>query len=226
MSRVIDALQAIARHEIDRRPLCELAIVTSVFDGDGPDAQSVSVTLKDTGLAIPRVPVVGPLSGEVALPRVNDMVLVLFPRGDLSSALVTGLVYSDNRRPFAATRDEVGLEWPSGTDDPDAKTVRVTTAGGDAPRKFSITLAGDIDAMLTLTDGTLEFVAGKVKLRMSHGSDSDGAVEIAAGKTTVRMAQDGDVSIESAGNLTLKGKKVAISGDNEVTINGQKVEIN
>jgi hypothetical protein len=40
------------------------------------------------------------------------------------------------------------------------------------------------------------------------------------------MAQDGDVSIESAGNLTLKGKKVAISGDNEVTINGQKVEIN
>jgi phage baseplate assembly protein gpV len=226
VSRVIDALQAIARHEIDRRPLCELAIVTSVFDGDGADAQSVSLTLKDTGLAIPRVPVVGPLSGEVALPRVGDMVLVLFPRGDLSSALVTGLVYSDNRRPFSATRDEVGLEWPSGTDDPDAKTVRITTAGGDAARKFSITFAGDIDAMLTLTDGTLEFVAGKVKLKMSHSSDSDGAVEISAGETKVSMAQDGDVSIESAGNLTLKGKKVAISVDNEVTINGQKVEIN
>jgi uncharacterized protein involved in type VI secretion and phage assembly len=200
--------------------------VTSVFDGDGADAQTASVTLKDTGLAVPRVPIAATMSGEVALPRVGDMVLVLFPRGDLGSALIAGLVYSDKRRPLDVKRDEAAVQWPSGTDDPDGKTVRMSMTGGDAARGFSITLSGDLDAKLTVTDGALELTSGKVKLRLAHGSDSDGTIDITAGQTSVRVAQDGDVSIESAGTLTLKGSKVNIAGDTEVKVNGQTVEIN
>ena len=83
MSRVAHLLQAIARHEIAARPACELAVVTSVFDttDDGDDGQSVSLKLKDSGLPIPRVPVASALTGAAALPRVGDVVVVLFPRG-------------------------------------------------------------------------------------------------------------------------------------------------
>jgi phage baseplate assembly protein gpV len=227
VSRVASAIQAIARHEIARRPFCELGTVTSVFDADdGDDAQSVSLQLKDSGLPLPRVPVATGLTGAGALPRVGDVVLVLFPRGDLASAVVTGQVYSDKRRPPSFTRDEAALVWPGDSDDPDKKAVRVSVKADGSARELSVTLKGDLDARLTVSDGTIELASGGVLVRLHHGSDSDGTVEVTAGGSQLTLKQDGDVTVESAATLTLKGQKVVIDGQTQVTVNGQTVEIN
>jgi phage baseplate assembly protein gpV len=228
VSRVVAALQAIARHELERRTFCELAVVTSVFDAknDGDDGQSVSLTLKDTGVPITRVPVATGLTGVGALPRVGDVVLVLFPRGDLASAIVAGQVYSDARRPPDFERDEARLVWPADADDPDKDAVSVSVKGGGAARGLTIELGGDLDAKVAVTDGAIELTSGGVKVRIAHSSGSDGTVEVAAGGTRLLLQQDGDLTAESQGTLTLKAPQIVIEGDTSVKVNGQTVEIN
>ena len=227
MSRVVHILQAIARHEIDRRPFCELGVVTSVFDGaDEPDAGTVSVRLKDTGLPLPRIPVAVPLTGAAALPRVGDVVLIAFPRGDLSSAVVTGQVYSDERRPPQFTRDEAALVWPGDTDDAENKAVDLRVKADGQSREVRVTLGGDKDASVRVSDGSIEIRSGGAQITITHSSSSDAAIEVAAGGTKIRMEQDGDLTLESPSTVSIKGSKVAIEGDTQVTINGQTVELN
>lgn len=227
MSRVVEVLQAIARQEADQRPYVELGVVTSNFDdGDGPDSHSVSVKLKDSGLAINRIPLASTVSGMAALPRQGDVVLVLMPRGDLSSAIAVAQVYSDERRPPQFTRDEAVLLWPGDTDDPEKKAVDIRVFSNGSERSFIVMLGGDKDAALSVSDGNIAFTAGGVQLELSHSSDSDGAVSITAGGTKIELAQDGDISIKAAGTLELKASSIKIEGDTEVKINGQTVGIN
>lgn len=227
MSRLADNLMALARHEVEKRSFCELAVVTSSFPGtEANDGQTVSIELKDTGLAIPRVPVAVGVTGMGALPREGDVVVVLFPRGELSSPVVVGQVYSDQRRPPSFERDELKLVWPGEVDDPEAKAVQVSIKVVDDERTLAITLGGDRDASLTMTDGKLTLQAGEVKLELSHSSDSDGRVELSSGSTKIVLEQDGDMSLETSGTLKLKGSEVTIEGDTSVTVNGQTVEIN
>lgn len=227
MSRLGESLAALARHELDKRSFCELARVTSTFPGsEENDGQTVSIQLKDSGLAIPRVPVAVGLTGVGALPREGDVVVVLFPRGELASPIVVAQVYTDQRRPPKFERDEIKLVWPGEVDDPETKAVQVSVKVVDDARTLALTLGGDKDASLTLEDGTLTLVAGKVKLVLSHSSASDGRVELSAGSTKIVLEQDGDLSLETSGKLKLKGSEVAIEGDTSVKVNGQTVEIN
>ncbi|WP_428264575.1 phage baseplate assembly protein V [Haliangium sp.] len=220
-------LQAIARHEQGRRPYCELAVVTSVFDGeDEPDAGTVSVRLKDSGLPLPRIPVAVPLTGAAALPRLDDVVVVAFPRGDLASAIVIGQVYSDQRRPPSFSKDEAALVWPGDSDDPEAKAVDLRVKADGSSREVKVSLGGDKDASVVVADGSIEIKSGGAQIVISHSSGSDGAVELSAGGTKIRLDQDGDIALESAGTVSIKGSKVAIEGDTQVTVNGQVVELN
>ena len=227
MSRVVNVVKAIARHELHRYPACELAVVTSVFDGeDGDDTLSVSIQLKDTALSIPRVPVMVGLTGLAALPRVGDVVLVLFPRGDLASAVVVGQVYSEKRRPPEFVRDEIKLSWPGDADDPDTDAIKVSVLGTSGERTVEIALGGDSDAKVTIKEGEIQLAAGGVQVKLAHGSSSDGTVEVSGGGTSIILAQDGDLTLESKGTLTLKANKVAIESDTQIKVNGQTVEIN
>lgn len=227
MSRVAEVLQAISRHEAERLLTCELAVVTSSFDdADGPDSHTVSVRLKDSGLALQRVPMASALTGGAALPRAGDVVLVLMPRGDLSSAVAIAQVYSDERRPPVFSRDEAALVWPGDAADPETEAVDVRVRADGSERALSVTLGGDQDALLSVRDGTVELTAGGVQVKLAHSSSSDGTVEIAAGGTRVQLAQDGDLTIEAAGTLKLKGVAVEIEADSQLTLNGQTVGIN
>ena len=227
MSRLVDIVGAIARHEAERRPICELAVVTSNFDdADGPDSHTVSVEMKDTGLTLPRVPVMSGLTGAAALPRQGDLVLVLLPRGDLTSAVVLGPVYSDERRPPVHSRDEAVLVWPGDADDPESEAVDIRVLADGSSRAVTVALGGDKDALLTVEDGAVSLTAGGATARVSHSSGSDGVVELAAGGTRVELKQDGDLTIESTAKLVLKASSIEIEGQASVKINGQIVEVN
>ncbi len=226
MSRLVATLQAVARHEVQRRPACELGVVTSVFAGDGDDAQSVSVQLKDTGEVIPRVPVAVPLTGLAALPRLDDVVLVAFPAGQLASAIVIAQVYSDARRPPACEADQAHLVWPGDAADPETEAVDVSIRRSDDGREVVIAIGGDADATARVADGAIELTSGGVELSLTHSSSSDGVAALKAGGTVVELAQDGDVKVESSGGVTIKASTISLEGDVSVTINGQTVEVN
>ena len=227
MSRLANVVGAIARHEALRRPVCELAVVTSNFDdADGPDSHTVSVEFKDTGLALPRVPVMSGITGAAALPRQGDLVLVLLPRGDLSSAVVLGPVYSDDRRPPVHSRDEVALVWPGDADDAEADAVDMRVLADGSKRAVTVMLGGDKDAKLSIEDGAISLTAGGATAKFSHSSGSDGVAELAAGGTRIELKQDGDLTIESATKLVLKATSVEMEGQSQIKINGQIVEIN
>lgn len=227
MSRVLRVLRAVARQEAERRSFCELGLVTSVFAGDdASNAQSASIELKDSGLAIPRVPVATPLTGAAFLPRLGDIVVVLFPRGDWSSPVIVGQVYSEQRRPPSFGKDEFVLQWPGDADDPEAKAVRLSVSADGEARRVAVELGGESSASLLVEDGSITLEAGGVRVRLQHASDSDGTVEVAAGGTSLSLAQDGDLTLESQGTLTIKAPQISIEGDTSVKINGQTVEIN
>ena len=94
--------------------------------------------LKDSGLAIPRVPVAVGVTGMGALPREGDVVVVLFPRGELASPIVIAQVYNDQRRPPKFERDELKLVWPGEVDDPDTKAVQVSIKVADDARTLAV----------------------------------------------------------------------------------------
>lgn len=226
MSRLVTALQAVARHEVERRSYCQLAVVTSVFDGDGDDAQSVSIRLKDTGEVIPRVPVAVPLTGLAALPRSGDVVLVAFPAGEPASAVVFATVYSDARRPPPFAADELHLVWPGDVDDVANNAVDVSIRRDGDRRAVVVAIGGDSDATLRIADGGIEMTSGGVAMSLTHSTNSDGVATIAAGGTTIELSQDGDVKIESPGEVSIKATTISLEADASVTVNGQTVEVN
>ncbi len=206
---------------------CELGVVDSTFDkSDGNDAHSVSVTLKDSGVVLPRIPLASVCSGMSALPRQGDVVPVIMPRGDLTSAVAIGQVYTEKRRPPEGGVEEAVLVWPGDSDDPDNKAVDIRISADGSARSVTVRLGGNKDATITVSDGSITLVAGGAQIAVSHSSSSDGAVEISAGQTSLTIKQDGDCTVQSAGTLTLKGASVKIEGDADVAINGQTVGIN
>lgn len=225
MSRILHTLRAVARHEYERKSFCELGVVTSLFDA-ADDAHSASVKLKDSGLVLPRVPVASAITGGAALPRIGDVVVVLFARGDLSSPLIIAQVYSDVRRPPQFDRDQLVLSWPGDADGDEAKVVRVEVGASDDKRELNVVLGGDLDARVSISDGVIELTSGGVSFKLEHASSSDAKASLTAGGTKIEVAQDGDLTLESAGKLTLKAREVVIEGDTKVKVGGQIVEIN
>lgn len=222
MSRVAEVVAAIARHEAERRTFCELAVVTSVFDGEaGADSHTASVSLKDTGLALDRLPVATWATGLGCLPRVGDVVLVMFPRGSLASGIVIAQVYSDERRPPAFKRDEIALLWPEGAED----RVTLRLDGGEEPAAL-MQVAGEGEVAISLKKGELRISASGVAVALTYGGGGDGVVALEAGGTKVELKQDGNLSITATGRLTLKGAEIRMEADGPVRINGATVDLN
>jgi hypothetical protein len=116
--------------------------------------------------------------------------------------------------------------WPGDVEDPEKEAVDIRVFSDGSKRSFTVALGGDKDALMSVSDGSIDLTAGGVQLKISHSSDSDGTVDVTAGGTKISVAQDGDLSIEAAGTLKLKAPTIKIEGDTEVKINGQTVDIN
>jgi phage baseplate assembly protein gpV len=222
VSRIAEIIAAFARHEAERRSFCELAVVTSVFDdAAGPDSHTVSVKLKDTGLALNHLPAASWATGLGCLPRAGDVVLVMFPRGALASGIVVAQVYSDERRPPAFHKDEIALLWPEGRGD----RVTLRLDGGEEPAAL-LQVAGEGEVALSLKQGELRIAASGVAITLSYGGGNDGVVALEAGGTKVELKQDGDLSITAAGRLSLKGAEIRMEADGPVRINGATLDLN
>lgn len=223
MSRVVSLLGSVARHQSLSRPLCELAVVIAVSDGADPDtAHSVDLRLKDSGLDLPNVPLASGTSGMALLPRTGDVVLVLFPRGDVGSAVAIGQVYSGDRRPPQFDKDEAVWFFPGDAPDDADKAIELRLSVKDG-RKVRIALGGDQDTSLTLADGKIDLASGDVAMSFSQ---SDRKLTVTVGDTGMTFADGTGVTVNGGSKLTLKATEIAIEGDVKVKVKGSMVELN
>ena len=226
MQRAVQTIRSIARHEVEQRWTSTLALVKSVQGANGTKKYSCTVELRETGIVLPEVPIATGVIGAVSLPRENDLVVVLFPGGDLHGAVVVGRLYTEEVSPPKNGPGEFVLVLPGDEESADKHMELRVKTPGDGTRTLNLTLDGSIKVELAINDESIELKAQDTQLKLTQTGSSDGKAELKAGDCKVTIEQAGDVSIEATGTLKLKASKIELSGDTSIKIAGQTVELN
>jgi phage baseplate assembly protein gpV len=140
--------------------------------------------------------------GAVAIPNVDDLVLVQFLNGDIHSAVVTGRLYHDQTRsPEAKDRELIYIS-------PDAAESGVRRLYLELPNNNK----------LTIDDDKLHLEMGKTSMTI----ENDGKVEVKSND------QDITISDQSAGNaveIKVQQGQVNVKGKTKVVIDAQQIEL-
>ncbi len=203
MTDMVDIIRAIVRDELARRRAPELGLVTAVQarDSDSSDNNhQVNLRLRASGLELQHVPVATARLGLSLLPKVDDLVLVVFVNDDINAPVVVGSVYDDQVQPPVGKAEEC-VYMPTDPDDSAVRRLHVELANGCA---------------LTLHDDHLTLKMGGTELTVNQ----DGDVQLkSAGK--IEIKGDADISIEASGNLTLKAQgSVKVSAGSSLDLEG------
>jgi len=226
MQRAVQTIRKIARYEAQQRWISALGLVKSVQNAGNPKKYSCTVELRETGMVLPEVPIATGVIGTVALPRENDLVVVLFPGGDLHAAVVIGRLYNEEVAPPQHTEGEFVMLLPGHEDSADKRIELRVQTPGDGSRKLTLTLDGTVKVKIGIDDEGITLSAQDARLTLKQTGSSDGQAVLKVGDSTVTLEQSGDVSIEAKGTLTLKASKIELNGDTSVKIAGQTVELN
>lgn len=223
---ILMTMQAVARHEVGKSLAPQMAVVTSVHGANGQPDYAATVTLRETGQVLPKVPIATGLIGAVGLPEENDLVVLLFLNGDAHAPVVAGRLYSDDVAPPPHGPGDVIIALPPRETDPAAQMIVKAAAPDDGSRALTVDLGGDVAVNVTVTDGEVAISVGETVLTLSQGGASDGRVELVAGDAKVVMEQAGDMSVEAAGKLTMKAREIELSGDVSIKLAGQTIDLN
>lgn len=207
MSRIVPALRAVIRDELDGHRGLELGVVTQVFSNDGGGGEhhlSVNVRLNASALELQQVPVAMGRLGLSALPQAGNLVIIGFLGGDLDQAVLLGVLHDAAHPPPDAKPAEV--------------VYRVPDEGDDALRRLHLELPSG--HTLTLKDSELTITLGSSKVSIA----ADGAITIeAGGDMTLKAA--GALNLEGGSGATLKAPQVTVQGDGSATLKGGTVSI-
>ena len=202
-----ETVQRIVQEELGRVRTAELAIVQEQHphaDESDKDNYACTVRLRDSGIVLEQVPVATSRIGCASIPAVDELVLVQFVGGDINAPIITGRLYNDEDRPPVNGDGQAITHLPLGAEDGDA--VHVELHSGDR-RKLVVKLGSGIEVNV---------------------SDDDPVVElnVDGGKLTLRVDRDGAVSLESQGNVELKGNEISIEAQSQLNLKGGTVNIN
>jgi len=215
---LFESVARIARHEAGARATAGIGKVVDLFPADGAlKDHAVSVEMIATGLVLPKCPVAVGSMGYAAIPSVDDLVLVVFLDGDSNAGVVAGRIYHPDLEPPQHKRDQIVLALPAGSDPPDLSLLITSTEPS-----IELKLPGDVS--LVLEQGKVTVTVDQIKFSLD--SAGGGRAELAAGGSKLTLKQDGDITVQSAGKLVLKGTEVEIEGTGKVKVQGAVVEIN
>ena len=226
MHRVVQTVRQIARHEVNQRWSAALGLVRSVHGRNGEQAYACTVELRESGLVLPKVPIATGLIGSAALPRENDLVLVVFAGGDLHAPFVIGRLYNESVAPPKHDAGEAVISLPGGEEADDKRLELRVKAPGDGSRLATLRLDGRVKVELQIDDEGVRIQAQDAQIVVKQTSSSDGTVELSAGGSTVTIEQGGDVTVAAQGTLKLQATKIEIQADATVKIAGQLIELN
>lgn len=211
---LFDTIRKIVREEMRQLRTAELAVVQEQHphaDEGDKDNYACTVALRDSGIVLKQVPVATQRIGTVSIPAVGELVLVQFVGGNINAPIITGRLYNDEDRPPANDDQQAVMHLPLGAGDSDAVHMELH--------------CGDTRQLLFKLGDALELTA----------QDDDPVIELSVdgGKATVKIDRDGAVTVESQGNLQMKGSEVKIEGQtiaveaqSELNLKGGVVNIN
>jgi phage baseplate assembly protein gpV len=209
VSTIVDTIQEIVRQEMRRVRVAELGLVEKVFPhsaGGDTDNYACDVKLKNSGLALKKVPLVTGHVGTAAIPNVGDLVLLAFDKGDVNQPIIIGRLYNEKQRPPLNNSDEVIFRLPLA--EADNKTIKAAIRNLQSkspPREMIFEMPPKIT--VRVTDGTVRATAGKTEMKLDQPDGTGGTVTVIAGRTKITMNQDGDVTVEAAGAMKLKATR-------------------
>lgn len=200
---LLATIQNIVCQELRQVRFAEVGVVTELFSHESDSDKNnceCTVQLRDSGLILQNVAVVTQRVGSVAIPNVNDLVLVTFVNSSVNAPVIIGRLYNDEDRPPVAKPHEFVYISPD-------------AAESDIRRMYFEFPNGN---KILLDDDKFVLEAGSTKITVNNGGDV--SIEI-AGNMSIKT--DGDVSMDAQGNIDLKAQgDVNVSGVN-VNIKGQ-----
>ena len=137
MSDMIATLRAIIRDELAAMRAPDIGIVTEVFSRDSDSSENnhqVHIRLRGSGLELQRVPVAAPRLGFSVLPRVGDLMVVIFAGGDMNAPVAIGSLYDADHQPPVGKPEEAVYQPP---DDSDSAIRRLSL---ETPRGATVTI--------------------------------------------------------------------------------------
>ena len=204
---LFETIQRIVQEELGRIRTAELAVVQEqhphASDSD-KDNYACTVQLRDSGIVLKQVPVATQRIGGVSIPAVGELVLVQFVDGDINAPIITGRLYNDEDRPPVSEDGQAVLHLPLGAQDSDA--VHVELHSGDR-REIAVKLGDGISVNVVDDDPVVK-------------------VNVDGGKLTLQVDRDGAVTLESQGNVQLKGNEISIEAQSQLNLKGGTVNIN
>lgn len=223
MQRVVHTIRQIARQEVQQQCAPALGIVGAQY-GDGDYA--CTVTLRESGLVLPRVPIASGLIGWVSPPQEGDLVVVVFLGGEANAPVIVGRLYDERVAPPSQTAGQAIAQLPHAVAD-EQQALRLTVdTPDDGSRRLTLTLAGTVRVELQIDDAGIFLRAQDASLRLSQSGVSDGKAELVVGGSQVTIEQSGDVSVVAEGTLKLKARQIELAADAQIKIAGQMVNVN
>jgi uncharacterized protein involved in type VI secretion and phage assembly len=204
---LFETIRRIVQEELAQIRTAELAVVKEQHPHESAsdnDNYACSVELRDSGLALKQVPVATGQIGAASIPSVGDLVLVQFVGGDINGPVITGRLYNDQDRPPINADGQFVLELPLGAGDSDA--VRIELQSGDS-RTLQLKFGSGLSVQLQDDDPAIQ-------------------VEIDQGKAKLSIGKDGAVTVESRGDINVKGNQITIEAQGQLNLKGATVNLN
>jgi uncharacterized protein involved in type VI secretion and phage assembly len=212
---MVSELRRLIREEVQTLRAAELGVVQAQHphesDGDS-DNYAVTVSLRDTGIVLGKVPVATTRLGAVAIPPVGALVLVQFIGGDINAPVVTGTFYTDEDRPPANADGQVIWNLPADASPDDALRLEVSSAD---KKSVLLKLASAVTIEIKDDDPAVSIdVGGNAQVTI----DSDGKVTITSAQSLevkassdLKLEAQGNFDLKAGGNMTIKGSVINLN---------------
>ena len=162
-------------------------------------------------------PYTGKDYGTYCVPEIDEIVLVGFIGGSLKRPFLLGSLYPNTSKMIKDNFDKQN------------QLKRITTKGGmdvlinDEKGKQSITVTTPKGSQIMIDDEKdcciISDKGAKNVVKLDYKSDG---IEITAGKTLKLSAGKTQIALDgNAGNVTIKGTKIAVQADNEINLNAK-----
>jgi uncharacterized protein involved in type VI secretion and phage assembly len=197
---IVETMRGIAQRELDKLHLPTLGVVTSIFphsNASDKDNYECNVRLKNVDLELRKVPIATQCIGLAGIPRVGDLVMLVFVNGDINAPIVVGRLYNDDDRPPLNSAEEIVYVPPYKAN----STVR------------RIYFEFPQGMIFKITDDEVDIKAGDTKVIVLRNGD----VHIES-KANVNITADGDATFKSKGNLSISGSTVKIESDQDMNL--------
>ena len=206
---IVETMRVITQRELQKLHLPTLGVVTSIFShssASDKDNYECNVRLKNTELELRKVPIATQCIGLVGIPRVGDLVIIVFVNGDVNAPIIVGRLYNDEDRPPLNSAEEI-VYVPPYEENPEVRRIYLEFPNG---------------MIFRITDEQVDIKAGDTKVIVSR----DGDVFIES-KANVNVKADGDTTFESKGKMTILGSSVKIESEKDLNLkSGSEMKMN